>query len=149
MSTNEQALLDKTWFYRFRLPSGRITPTYDDGALDAIHETRRTMLRDTVRARFGESLAGHRAVDIACHQGWFSTQLLEWGADEVLAIDARAEHIADVELIRSALDLSKLRTLRSDVHALDTAGPRSWPRAAAWAGPWRGSARGARGPSPR
>ncbi len=122
MSTNEQALLDKTWFYRFRLPSGRVTPTYDDGALDAIHDTRRAMLHDIVRARFGDSLAGRKAIDIACHQGWFSTQLLEWGADAVLAVDARAEHIADVELVRSALDLSKLQTLRSDVHALDTTG---------------------------
>ena len=80
------------------------------------------MLRGVVRERFGDSLAGRNAIDIACHQGWFSTQLLEWGADEVLAVDARAEHIADVELIRDALHLSKLRTLQSDVHALDPAG---------------------------
>jgi hypothetical protein len=117
----DQRLFEKTWFYRFRLPDGRVTNTYDDGALDAVHTTRLSMLRDVVRARFGDSLAGHDAIDIACHQGWFSTQLLEWGADDVLAVDARAEHIADVELIRDALKLSKLRTLQSDVHAIEPA----------------------------
>lgn len=117
----DQRLFEKTWFYRFRLPDGRVTETYDDGALDAVHTTRLSMLRGVVRERFGESLAGHDAIDIACHQGWFSTQLLEWGADDVLAVDARAEHIADVELIRDALHLTKLRTLQSDVHALDPA----------------------------
>ena len=44
MSADEQRLLDKTWFYRFTLPSGRITNTYDDGALDQIHESRLAML---------------------------------------------------------------------------------------------------------
>jgi len=117
----DQRLFEKTWFYRFRLPDGRVTNTYDDGALDAVHTTRLSMLRDVVRARFGDSLAGRDAIDIACHQGWFSTQLLEWGADDVLAVDARAEHIADVELIRDALHLSKLRTLQSDVHAIEPA----------------------------
>lgn len=117
----DQRLFEKTWFYRFKLPDGRVTRTYDDGALDAVHTTRLSMLRDVVRERFGDSLAGHDAIDIACHQGWFSTQLLEWGADDVLAVDARAEHIADVELIRDALHLSKLRTLQSDVHAIEPA----------------------------
>lgn len=117
----DQRLFEKTWFYRFRLPDGRVTKTYDDGALDAVHTTRLSMLRDVVRARFGDSLAGHDAIDIACHQGWFATQLLEWGADDVLAVDARAEHIADVELIRDALHLSRLRTLQSDVHAIEPA----------------------------
>ncbi len=39
MSAIEQRILDKTWFYPFRLPSGKITATYDGGALDQIHET--------------------------------------------------------------------------------------------------------------
>ena len=122
MSADEQRLLDKTWFYRFRLPSGRVTATYDDGALDAIHDTRLAMLRDVVSRRFGESLAGHDAIDIACHQGWFSTKLLEMGADRVVAVDTRDEHVADTRLVRDALGLSKLDVRQSDVHALDRAG---------------------------
>lgn len=121
MSSIEQRILDKTWFYRFRLPSGKITSTYDDGALDQIHESRLAMLKQVVDARFGASLAGHNAIDIACHQGWFATQLAQWQADDVLAIDARAEHVADTTLIRDALALSTLRVVQSDVHALQPA----------------------------
>ncbi|MET0226410.1 MAG: class I SAM-dependent methyltransferase [Dokdonella sp.] len=121
MSSNEQAILGKTWFYRFTLPSGKVTPTYDDGALDQIHESRLTMLEDVVRARFGPTLAGHNAIDIACHQGWFATKLAQWQADDVLAIDARSEHVADTTLMRDTLQLSNLRVQQADVHALDAA----------------------------
>lgn len=119
MSALEDRILDKTWFYRFSLPSGRITRTYDDGALDGIHATRLAMLKQAVDAEFGPSLAGRSVVDIACHQGWFASQACAWGADDVLAIDARAEHVADTTLIRDALGLERLRVMQSDVHALD------------------------------
>ena len=118
MSAIEQRILDKTWFYRFTLPSGNVTSTYDDGALDAIHETRLAMLQEVIDRRFGGSLGGQTAIDIACHQGWFATKLAQWNADDVLAIDARSEHVADTTLIRDALNLSKLRVEQSDVHAL-------------------------------
>jgi hypothetical protein len=119
MSATEQRILEKTWFYRFRLPSGAITSTYDDGALDAIHDTRLSMLKQVIDRDFGGTLAGRNAVDIACHQGWFSTKLVEWRADDVLAVDARAEHVADTTLIRDTLGLSQLRVMQSDVHALE------------------------------
>jgi SAM-dependent methyltransferase len=118
MSPLEQQALSKTWFYPFRLPGGQVTPTYDGGALDAIHATRLAMLQAAVRAEFGESIAGRSVVDIACHQGWFSTKLAEMGAQDVLAVDARAEHVADATLIRDALGLRNLRVAQSDVHAL-------------------------------
>lgn len=121
MSDIEQRILDKTWFYRFTLPSGRVTSTYDGGALDLIHETRLAMLRQVIDGHFGGSLAGRNAIDIACHQGWFATRLAGWNADDVFAVDARAEHVADTTMIRDALQLSKLRVEQSDVHALDPA----------------------------
>ncbi|RYD16650.1 MAG: DUF1698 domain-containing protein [Lysobacteraceae bacterium] len=121
MSAIEQRILDKTWFYRFTLPSGKVTSTYDDGALDSIHETRLAMLQQVIDAHFGGTLAGRTAIDIACHQGWFATKLAGWNADDVLAVDARAEHVADTTLIRDALQLAQLRVERSDVHALDAA----------------------------
>jgi hypothetical protein len=40
------------------------------------------------------------------------------GARDVLAVDARAEHVADATLIRDALGLSNMRVAQSDVHAL-------------------------------
>ena len=118
MPTLEQQALGKTWFYPFRLPSGQVTTTYDGGALDAIHATRLAMLQAALRAHLGDSLAAHTAIDIACHQGWFSTKLAEMGVRDVLAVDARAEHVADATLIRDALGLRNLRVQQSDVHAL-------------------------------
>ncbi|MEO7431081.1 MAG: class I SAM-dependent methyltransferase [Dokdonella sp.] len=121
MSAIEQRILEKTWFYRFQLPNGTITSTYDDGALDGIHTSRLAMLQTVIDARFGGTLAGRSAIDIACHQGWFATKLAQWKADDVLAIDARSEHVADTTLMRDALALSNLRVQQSDVHALEPA----------------------------
>ena len=118
MPTIEQQVLGKTWFYPFRLPSGQVTTTYDGGALDAIHATRLAMLQSALRKEFGELIAESSAIDIACHQGYFSTQLAQMGAREVLAVDARAEHVADANLIREAMRLGNLRVQQSDVHAL-------------------------------
>jgi len=42
------------------------------------------------------------------------------GARDVLAVDARAEHVADANLIRDALQLRNMRVQQSDVHALAT-----------------------------
>ncbi|HEX5122797.1 MAG TPA: DUF1698 domain-containing protein [Rhodanobacteraceae bacterium] len=118
MSTVEAQVLSKTWFYPFRLPSGQVTTTYDGGALDAIHATRLSMLQAALRDEFGDSIAERTVVDIACHQGWFSTKLAQMGAKDVLAIDARDEHVADATLIRDALGLRNMRVAQSDVHAL-------------------------------
>jgi len=121
MHAIEERILEKTWFYRFELPSGRVTATYDGGALDGIHTSRLAMLREVVDRHFGGSLADRNVIDIACHQGWFSSRVAGWGASEVLAVDARVEHVADTALIRDALGLANLRVMQSDVHALDEA----------------------------
>ncbi|MEO8458960.1 MAG: methyltransferase domain-containing protein [Dokdonella sp.] len=116
----EKQALAKVWFYPFQLPSGRTTPTYDNGALDAIHSTRLAMLSRALANRFGDHIAGKSAVDIACHQGYFSVQLAQRGID-VLAVDTRDEHVADTRLICDAIGLKNLRVLQSDVHLLDAA----------------------------
>ena len=113
----ETRALAREWFYPFKLPSGAVTPSYDGGWLDSIHHTRSRMLDTALRARFGDAFASLDAVDLACHQGWFSAQLAQLGFRDVLAVDTRTEHIADTELIREALALPQIRTLHSDVHA--------------------------------
>jgi len=107
MTDLETRALAKTWFYPFRLPSGRTTPTYGTGELDAIHHTRTQMLDAVLDTEFGAGRAGLSAVDLACHQGWFSTHLAQSGFGKVTGIDARPEHIGDAALIRDALGLSQ------------------------------------------
>src|SRR5690606_35834607 len=111
----EQKALAKTWFYPFPLPSGVTTPTYDGGALDLIHTTRTQMLDRALDAHFGGDFSGRSAVDMACHQGWFSMHLSRRGFDSVLGIDARDEHVADAGLIRDAMRLSQWSLLQSDI----------------------------------
>jgi len=120
MSDLEARALAKTWFYPFRLPSGQTTPTYDDGALDLIHHTRTRMLDAVIDANFAGDRGALSAIDLACHQGWFSAHLAQRGFGRVTGIDARDEHVADASLIRDALGLSQWQVRQSDVHALDT-----------------------------
>lgn len=101
----EAKALSKTWFYPFRLPSGAITPTYDGGALDAIHYTRRSMLDRALDELFPGERCHLRALDLACHQGFFACHLAECGFGEVIGIDARQHHIEDARLISGLLGL--------------------------------------------
>ena len=121
MSDLETRALAKTWFYPFRLPSGRHTPTYDGGVLDSIHHTRTRMLDAELARTFGDRLEGLSALDLACHQGWFSAHLAQRGFGKVLGVDAREEHVADSRLIRDALGLTQWSVEQGDVHQLDAA----------------------------
>lgn len=117
----ESELLAKTWFYRFTLPSGAVTHSYDDGALDAVHDTRIRMLDSALAGHFGTTLPAS-AVDLACHQGWFSVQLAQRGVGRVIGLEARAEHVADARAMVAALGLSgQIDIAQSDVHAIDVA----------------------------
>jgi len=120
MSDLESKALAKTWFYPYRLPSGRVTPTYGSGELDAIHHTRTQMLDALLAREFPGARDGLSAFDMACHQGWFSMHLAQAGFGRVVGVDARSEHVADSTLIRDALGLEKtVELIESDVHALD------------------------------
>lgn len=122
MNTLEAEVLAKTWFYRFRMPSGAITRSYDDGALDAIHDTRLRMLDAALAPIHPQGLIGVRAVDLACHQGYFSVELARRGCASVTAIDARAEHVADCSLVSRALGFDGVvQAHQCDVHAVTAA----------------------------
>jgi len=112
-------LLAREWFYPFELPGGETTPTYNGGMLDEVHSTRLQMMDAALNPVFGDSLAGRTAVDLACHQGYFSSQLIARGADCVLGIDARAEHIENARDISTAMGLANFQAIQSDVHDLD------------------------------
>lgn len=121
MSDIENACLAKEWFYPFVLPNGQTVPSTHQHQLDLIHSTRSQMLSDFIDLYFQSATTKNlSAIDLACHQGWFSSQLVTLGFENVLATDARDNHIADAQLIFKALSQSeKIRTLQSDVHSLD------------------------------
>jgi tRNA (mo5U34)-methyltransferase len=109
----------KGWFYPLELPDGRRLPSTHDGRVDAIHHTRARMLDAFVAEQFGGDVARRSAIDLACHQGYFSIQLARAGFGSVTAVDARAEHVEDADLLARIYEFENLQTRQADVFTLD------------------------------
>lgn len=115
----ERRCLEKSWSYPFVLPSGKRLQSAHSGEFDSISQTRWQMVEAAIHARFGGTLPpGLSAIDIACHQGWFSTQLAKSGFARVTGYDARAGHVTDARLVATAMALKNASFEQSDVHAL-------------------------------
>ena len=112
---------ERRWFYEFDLPDGTTTPSYLPAGVARIHATRLAMLWQCLSPVAAPGWDRLSVVDVACHQGYFATQLARKGCREVVAVDARAEHVADTALIAAVYGLGNLRTLQADIAALDPA----------------------------
>ncbi|MEM7706452.1 MAG: DUF1698 domain-containing protein [Pseudomonadota bacterium] len=119
-AAKEAKALEREWFYPFPLPSGKTTPTYDGGRLNAVHDTRLKMMDSALLPLLGEQLDGKSVVDLACHQGYFALSMAARGAQRVLGVDARTEHIADATLMAELAGHEQFEGMVSDIHALDT-----------------------------
>lgn len=119
---DSSALLDRVrsrpWFYEFDLPDGTVTTTYLPPGVSAIHTTRLAMLWQALES-FGSRVGDLTAIDIACHQGFFATHLARKGFRDVLAVDARPEHLADAALIAQAYGLGNVHTMQADINTID------------------------------
>lgn len=120
MADAETRCLARPWFYPFRLASGAVTQTYVAPEVAKIHDTRLRMLQRAVHAHFGDVRSGASAVDLACHEGWFSQHAAALGFD-VLGLDARADHVADAQLAAEACGEARVRFRQADVHSLSAA----------------------------
>jgi tRNA (mo5U34)-methyltransferase len=113
------ALLDKVrarrWFYEFDLPDGTRTRAEVPAGVEKIHATRQLMIDAVLDQTVGPHAAGLTAVDLACHQGWFSINLARRGFSEVLAVDGRESHLEDTRLMAELLGAATLRTRRLDL----------------------------------
>ncbi|MBS0570602.1 MAG: methyltransferase domain-containing protein [Proteobacteria bacterium] len=113
--------LARAWFYPYTLPDGRPLPSSHGGRVDAIHTTRARMLDAWLAREFTGDRSKRRALDVACHQGFFSIQLARAGFGRVDAVDVRQEHVDDVNLLREIYALENLHTRRGDVLAMTDA----------------------------
>jgi len=109
----------RQWFYAYELPDGSTTPTYHGSDIQAIHDTRWSMLERCLDERLGGPRDALSAIDLASHQGWFAVQLARAGFGRVLGVDARASHVEDSTLIRRIYGLDGLEFRQGDVHELD------------------------------
>ena len=111
------ALFERKWFYEFDLPDGRRTTSYLPAGVEQIHTTRLQMMMSALEPVMGGDWAGNTVVDVACHQGYFASHLARKGC-QVLGIDARPEHISDVEMVARAYNLPNLRAAQHDINTL-------------------------------
>lgn len=114
----EAKILERKWFYEFQLPGGKNTESYLPDYALPIHATRSQMLAQFLDDEFGESLKQLRCVDLACHEGYFSHQLIVKGVKDVLGIDARPDHIEHANLIRQVYAHKNLRFQVGDIQKL-------------------------------
>ncbi|MSQ97915.1 MAG: methyltransferase domain-containing protein [Xanthomonadales bacterium] len=120
MANTIDRVLNREWFYSYELPDGRRTATYHGGSLDAIHDTRWSMLESALAGHFHGEFGGLTAIDLACHQGYFAVKLAMAGFSAVSAVDARQNHVDDSRLITEAYSLSNLNVAQSDIFDLDS-----------------------------
>lgn len=109
----------RQWFYEFDLPDGGATTSYLPPDVAAIHTTRLAMLWQALAPLVAGRWSDYSFVDVACHQGYFASHLARKGSRDVLAIDARAQHVADTALIGELYGIPNLRTLEADINSLD------------------------------
>ncbi len=118
--SHTDAVLARKWFYEFDFPDGRSTESYLPPGVEDIHTTRLEMLFAGLEPIIGGDWSGHSVIDVACHQGYFSSHLARKGC-RVLGIDARPEHVSDTQLIARAYGLDNLRAEQHDINTLRAA----------------------------
>lgn len=95
------------WFYEFQFLNGASTKQ-NHGVIDAVHKTRAEMVFPMLDDIIGENWSKTTCLDIACNEGWFSSQIAARGAAKVTGVDIRKEHIEKANLIK---ELSGLKNL--------------------------------------
>jgi SAM-dependent methyltransferase len=96
------------WFYEFDLGAGRRTPSSLPAEVRPIHETRLKMAMGAVKGHFGGRLAEIRAIDVGCHEGFYSIALARAGAKSVLGVDVREANLAKARFVGEALGLTNV-----------------------------------------
>jgi hypothetical protein len=104
----------RRWFYDFDLPNGFRTRSDLAEAVAPIHQTRLEMLFTVLDPIVQNRWADFSAIDVACHQGYFGINLARKGCRRVLAIDARADHVADARLMARGFGLDNIQVEQRD-----------------------------------
>jgi tRNA (mo5U34)-methyltransferase len=95
------------WMYPWQITRDLRAPLLNE-ELRSIHQTREEMIEPVVRAALGPG-SNPRALDIACHEGWFAHRLMAWGAEEVVAIDIRDINVRRATMLRDHYGISPSR----------------------------------------
>lgn len=113
----EQDVLAQKWFYRYALPSGRVTETYITDEVEHIHQTRRDMMMAELALLLAEHPGTLTAIDVASHQGWFSLELAKH-CSSVLGIEYQPRHVASSKLITECLGVKNARFVEGNIETM-------------------------------
>jgi hypothetical protein len=118
----EAEIAGPAWIYPWQLRDGRVLPIAVD-ELESVHRTRAEMIEARVRAALRDAGPNATALDLACNEGWFSQQLLEWGAARVVAVDVREFNLRRARLLRDHYGIppERLEFRQADVFDLSAA----------------------------
>lgn len=118
MNELEELVLQEEWFYRFVLPSGRMTSLRIPPERELIHSTRLQMMFTALEGLFASDFSEITCLDLACNEGSFAIKMAERGWRDVLGIDCRRDHISKANLIRSVYGYENIRFERRDLTSL-------------------------------
>lgn len=109
------------WFYPFTFAGGVSTISKIPEEVQQIFETRRAMMEAALRDHFGPRLPSLRAVDVGCHEGFYSFAMRKLGIADVLGLDFREENLRRARFVSGEQKISGLRFLQADVEELNPA----------------------------
>jgi tRNA (mo5U34)-methyltransferase len=123
-SRNRKTETEKTlsqyndWFYSFEFTNGATTIVADTTA-NKIHADRAEIIFPFLDNAFAGKWQHVNCLDIACNQGWFSSQIAIRGAHKVTGVDIRESHIKKANTIKNLSDLTNLYFFEKDFLEID------------------------------
>lgn len=106
------------WFYEFDLGGGLRTECKIEPSVARIHASRRAMVEGFLRERYGARLRELRALDLGCHEGYFSTMLAELGVPAVVGVDVRPESLAKAAFVAEVMGYPGVSFVQEDCEEL-------------------------------
>ena len=107
------------WFYRFEFTNGATTVVMDNVG-NKIHTNRAEIIFSFLDQLYEGKWPQIDCLDIACNQGWFSSQIAIRGAHQVTGIDIRESHIKIADTIKDLTNLTNLNFKVQDFLEIDT-----------------------------
>ena len=116
-----QARIDSMgpWFYDIDLGNGLRTHSKVAATHDDIHVTRREMVARAAQAHFGDRMGHIKALDVGCHEGYFSFLLKELGVSEVHGADLRSDSLRKAEALAEIAGHASMRWTCCNCEELD------------------------------
>ena len=117
ISELEERVLQQKWFYRYRLPSGRVTELYIPDEIEHLHRTRRDMMLAELAPLFAEHPMRLTAIDVASHQGYFSFELAKH-CKSVRGLEFQARHVDSARLMAETLGVDNVTFVQENIETV-------------------------------